>query len=144
MGHIETSKHSVSDIFRFHAFRAEIEVNTDDNWNVSGVVEIIDFTKIPYSLLLQFDPGMFKRMNAFLEHGIPANLVATHIVNASRETQFVLGLVRNVMKQKELVSLKGKPCVYYESKFMISLPAAAHPLQHRVPEQGHRQGVPAR
>ncbi|XP_016928739.2 alpha-tocopherol transfer protein-like [Drosophila suzukii] len=105
MGHIETSKHSVSDIFRFHAFRAEIEVNTDDNWNVSGVVEIIDFTKIPYSLLLQFDPGMFKRMNAFLEHGIPANLVATHIVNASRETQFVLGLVRNVMKQKELLHI---------------------------------------
>ncbi|XP_017066588.1 clavesin-2 [Drosophila eugracilis] len=105
MGHIEPSKHSVSDIFRFHAFRAEIELNTDDNWNVSGVVEIIDFTKIPYSLLLQFDPGMFKRMNAFLEHGIPANLVATHIVNASRETQFVLGLVRNVMKQKELLHI---------------------------------------
>ncbi|XP_017012155.2 alpha-tocopherol transfer protein-like [Drosophila takahashii] len=105
MGHIETSKHSVSDIFRFHAFRAEIEINTDDNWNVAGVVEIIDFTKIPYSLLLQFDPGMFKRMNAFLEHGIPANLVATHIVNASRETQFVLGLVRNVMKQKELLHI---------------------------------------
>ncbi|XP_033154965.1 uncharacterized protein LOC117137569 [Drosophila mauritiana] len=105
MGHIEPSKHSVSDIFRFHAFRAEIEINTDDNWNIAGVVEIIDFTKIPYSLLLQFDPGMFKRMNAFLEHGIPANLVATHIVNASRETQFVLGLVRNVMKQKELLHI---------------------------------------
>ncbi|XP_017045077.1 uncharacterized protein LOC108090756 [Drosophila ficusphila] len=105
MGHIEPSKHSVSDIFRFHAFRAEIELNTDDNWNVAGVVEIIDFTKIPYSLLLQFDPGMFKRMNAFLEHGIPTNLVATHIVNASRETQFVLGLVRNVMKQKELLHI---------------------------------------
>ncbi|KAH8270834.1 hypothetical protein KR018_006380, partial [Drosophila ironensis] len=105
MGHIEPSKHSVSDIFRFHAFRAEIEINTDDNWNVAGVVEIIDFTKIPYSLLLQFDAGMFRRMNAFLEHGIPTNLVATHIVNASRETQFVLGLVRNVMKQKELLHI---------------------------------------
>ncbi|XP_052842997.1 LOW QUALITY PROTEIN: uncharacterized protein LOC128256576 [Drosophila gunungcola] len=105
MGHIEPSKHSVTDIFRFHAFRAEIELNTDDNWNVSGVVEIMDFTKIPYSLVLQFDPGMFKRMNAFLEHGIPANLVATHIVNASRETQFVLGLIRNVMKQKELLHI---------------------------------------
>ncbi|XP_016973949.1 uncharacterized protein LOC108040829 [Drosophila rhopaloa] len=105
MGHIEPSKHSVIDIFRFHAFRAEIELNTDDNWNVSGVVEIMDFTKIPYSLVLQFDPGMFKRMNAFLEHGIPANLVATHIVNASRETQFVLGLIRNVMKQKELLHI---------------------------------------
>ncbi|XP_033254535.1 uncharacterized protein LOC117194010 isoform X2 [Drosophila miranda] len=105
MGHIEPSKHSVSDIFRFHAFRAEIEINTDDNWNIAGVVEIIDFTKIPYSLLLQFDPGMFRRMNAFLEHGIPTNLVATHIVNASRETQFVLGLVRNAMKQKELLHI---------------------------------------
>ncbi|XP_017120157.1 uncharacterized protein LOC108141352 [Drosophila elegans] len=105
MGHIEPSKHSVTEIFRFHAFRAEIELNTDDNWNVSGVVEIMDFTKIPYSLVLQFDPGMFKRMNAFLEHGIPANLVATHIVNASRETQFVLGLIRNVMKQKELLHI---------------------------------------
>ncbi|KAH8400747.1 hypothetical protein KR009_000741, partial [Drosophila setifemur] len=105
MGLIEPSKHSVSDIFRFHAFRAEVEINSDDNWNVAGVVEIIDFTKIPYSLLLQFDAGMFKRMNAFLEHGIPANLMATHIVNASRETQFVLGLVRNVMKQKELLHI---------------------------------------
>ncbi|KAH8254277.1 hypothetical protein KR032_009229, partial [Drosophila birchii] len=105
MGHIETSKYTVSDIFRFHAFRAEIEINTDDNWNIAGVVEILDFTKIPYSLLLQFDAGMFKRMNAFLEHGIPTNLVATHIVNASRETQFVLGLVRNVMKQKELLHI---------------------------------------
>ncbi|XP_017106000.2 clavesin-2 [Drosophila bipectinata] len=105
MGHIEPSKHSVSDIFRFHAFRAEIEINTDDNWNIAGVVEIIDFTKIPYSLVLQFDAGMFKRMNAFLEHGIPANLVATHIVNASRETQFVLGLVKGVMKQKELLHI---------------------------------------
>ncbi|KAH8321771.1 hypothetical protein KR067_000745, partial [Drosophila pandora] len=105
MGHIEPSKHSVSDIFRFHAFRAEIEINTDDNWNIAGVVEIIDFTKIPYSLLLQFDAGMFKRMNAFLEHGIPANLVATHIVHASRETQFVLGLVKGVMKQKELLHI---------------------------------------
>lgn len=105
MGHIDTSKYSVSDIFRFHAFRAEIEINTDDNWNIAGVVEIIDFTKIPYSLLLQFDSGMFRRMNAFLEHGIPTNLVATHIVNASRETQFVLGLVRNVMKQKELLHI---------------------------------------
>ncbi|EDW74953.1 uncharacterized protein Dwil_GK15952 [Drosophila willistoni] len=105
MGHIEPSKHSVSDIFRFHAFRAEVEINTDDNWNIAGVIEIIDFTKIPYSLLLQFDPGMFRRMNAFLEHGIPTNLVATHIVNASRETQFVLGLVRNVMKQKELLHI---------------------------------------
>ncbi|XP_017027174.1 alpha-tocopherol transfer protein-like [Drosophila kikkawai] len=105
MGHIETSKYSVSDIFRFHAFRAEIEINTDDNWNIAGVVEILDFTKIPYSLLLQFDAGMFRRMNAFLEHGLPTNLVATHIVNASRETQFVLGLVRNVMKQKELLHI---------------------------------------
>ncbi|ALC40761.1 CG1902 [Drosophila busckii] len=105
MGHIETSKHSVSDIFRFHAFRSEIEINTDDNWNIAGVIEIIDFTKIPYSLMLQFDAGMFKRMNAFLEHGIPTNLVATHIVHASRETQFVLGLVRNVMKQKELLHI---------------------------------------
>ncbi|KAH8234403.1 hypothetical protein KR038_009114, partial [Drosophila bunnanda] len=105
MGHIETSKYTVSDIFRFHAFRAEIEINTDDNWNIAGVVEILDFTKIPYSLLLQFDAGMFKRMNAFLEHGIPTNLVATHIVHASRETQFVLGLVRNVMKQKELLHI---------------------------------------
>lgn len=85
MGHIETSKHSVTDIFRFHAFRSEIEINTDDNWNIAGVVEIIDFTKIPYSLVLQFDSGLFKRMNA------------------SRETQFVLNLIRNVMKQKELV-----------------------------------------
>ncbi|KAH8418583.1 hypothetical protein KR222_003035, partial [Zaprionus bogoriensis] len=105
MGHIETSKHSVTDIFRFHAFRSEIEINTDDNWNISGVVEIIDFTKIPYSLLLQFDPGLFRRMNAFLEHGIPTNLVATHIVNASRETQFVLTIIRNVMKQKELLHI---------------------------------------
>ncbi|XP_030387036.1 clavesin-1 [Scaptodrosophila lebanonensis] len=105
MGLIETSKHSVSDIFRFHAFRSEIEINSDDNWNIAGVVEIIDFTKIPYSLLLQFDPGMFRRMNAFLEHGIPTNLVGTHIVHASRETQFVLGLVRNVMKQKELLHI---------------------------------------
>ncbi|XP_062132814.1 uncharacterized protein LOC133843325 [Drosophila sulfurigaster albostrigata] len=105
MGHIETSKHSVTDIFRFHAFRSEIEINTDDNWNIAGVVEIIDFTKIPYSLLLQFDPSLFKRMNAFLEHGIPTNLVATHIVNASRETQFVLTIIRNVMKQKELLHI---------------------------------------
>ncbi|KAL7735776.1 hypothetical protein ACLKA6_017783 [Drosophila palustris] len=105
MGHIETSKHSVTDIFRFHAFRSEIELNTDDNWNISGVVEIMDFTKIPYSLLLQFDPSMFRRMNAFLEHGIPTNLVATHIVNASRETQFVLTVIRNVMKQKELLHI---------------------------------------
>ncbi|KAH8290205.1 hypothetical protein KR054_001072, partial [Drosophila jambulina] len=105
MGQIDTSKYTVSDIFRFHAFRAEIEINTDDNWNIAGVVEILDFTKIPYSLLLQFDSGMFRRMNAFLEHGIPTNLVATHIVHASRETQFVLGLVRNVMKQKELLHI---------------------------------------
>lgn len=105
MGHIETSKHSVTDIFRFHAFRSEIEINTDDNWNISGVVEIIDFTKIPYSLLLQFDPSLFRRMNAFLEHGLPTNLIATHIVNASRETQFVLTIIRNVMKQKELLHI---------------------------------------
>ncbi|XP_023159992.1 uncharacterized protein LOC111592169 isoform X2 [Drosophila hydei] len=105
MGHIETSKHSVSDIFRFHAFRSEIEINTDDNWNIAGVVEVIDFTKIPYSLLLQFDPSLFRRMNSFLEHGIPTNLVATHIVNASRETQFVLTIIRNVMKQKELLHI---------------------------------------
>ncbi|XP_030554728.1 alpha-tocopherol transfer protein-like [Drosophila novamexicana] len=105
MGHIETSKHSVSDIFRFHAFRSEIEINTDDNWNIAGVVEVIDFTKIPYSLLLQFDPSLFKRMNAFLEHGLPTSLVATHIVNASRETQFVLTIIRNVMKQKELLHI---------------------------------------
>ncbi|EDV98111.1 clavesin-2 [Drosophila grimshawi] len=105
MGHIETSKHSVGDIFRFHAFRSEIEINTDDNWNIAGVVEVIDFTKIPYSLLLQFDSSLFKRMNAFLEHGIPTNLLATHIVNASRETQFVLTIIRNVMKQKELLHI---------------------------------------
>ncbi|XP_017866487.1 PREDICTED: uncharacterized protein LOC108616056 [Drosophila arizonae] len=105
MGHIETSKHSVSDIFRFHAFRSEMEINSDDNWNIAGVVEVIDFTKIPYSLLLQFDPSLFRRMNSFLEHGIPTNLVATHIVNASRETQFVLTIIRNVMKQKELLHI---------------------------------------
>lgn len=103
MGNIDTHKHPVTDIFRFHAFRAEMEINTDDNWNIAGVVEIIDFTKIPYSLLLQFDAGLFRRMNAYLENGLPTNLVATHIVNASRETQFVLNLIRNVMKQKELV-----------------------------------------
>lgn len=129
MGNIDTHKHPVTDIFRFHAFRAEIEINTDDNWNIAGVVEIMDFTKIPYSLLLQFDAGLFRRMNAYLEHGLPTNLVATHIVNASRETQFVLNLIRNVMKQKELVwnhwSVYWMPVILSISLF-FSLSAQLH------------------
>lgn len=103
MAKIDTSIHTVIDIFRFHTMRSEIEINTDDNWIISGVLEIIDFSKIPFSLIRQFEPNLFKKMAAYLEYGIPTNLVGTHIVNASREAQLVLGLVRLCMKQKELL-----------------------------------------
>lgn len=103
MGKIDTSIHTVINIFRFHSMRSEIEINTDDNWNISGVLEIIDFSKIPFSIIRQFEPSLFKKMAAYLEYGIPTNLVGTHIVNASREAQLMLGLVRLCMKQKELL-----------------------------------------
>lgn len=104
MGQIDTSLYSVHDIFRYHTVRSEIEINTDDNWIISGVLEIIDFSKIPFSLLRQFEPNLFRKMSALLEHGLPTNLVGTHIVNASKEAQVILSLVRLAMKQKELVS----------------------------------------
>lgn len=88
-------------------FRSEIEANTDDNWIISGVLEIMDFSKIPYALLRQFEANLFKKMAAFLEYGVPTNLVGTHIVNASMDAQIILNLVRLVMKQKELVSTTG-------------------------------------
>lgn len=104
MSNINPSLHTVADLFRYHVMRCEIETNTDDNWNISGVIEIVDFSKIPFAFLKQFDLGQFKQMAALLEYGIPTNLKATHIVNASKEVQILLALVRNVMKQKELVS----------------------------------------
>ncbi|XP_067627425.1 alpha-tocopherol transfer protein isoform X2 [Eurosta solidaginis] len=105
MGHIDTSLYTAKDIFRFITFRSEIEANTDDNWIISGVLEIIDFSKIPYALLRQFDANLFKKMAAFLEYGVPTNLVGTHIVNASMDAQIILNLVRLVMKQKELLHI---------------------------------------
>ncbi|XP_037951321.1 uncharacterized protein LOC119682052 [Teleopsis dalmanni] len=105
MGNIDTSKYSVYDVFRYHTFRSEIEINTDDNWVISGVVEIIDFGKIPFAFLRQYDSGLFKKMSAFLEYGVPTNLKGTHIVNASMEAQIVLTLVRTCMKQKELLHI---------------------------------------
>lgn len=103
VGNINPSLHTVADLFRYHVMRCEIEINTDDNWNISGVVEILDFSKIPFAFLKQFELGLFKQMAALLEHGIPTNLKGTHIVNASKEVQIVLALIRNVMKNKELV-----------------------------------------
>lgn len=103
MGNINPAIHTVQDIFRFHIMRCEIETNTDDNWNISGVIEIIDFSKIPFGFLKQFEPTLFRQMASVLEYGIPTNLLGTHIVNASKEAQIILGLIRNVMKQKELV-----------------------------------------
>ncbi|XP_013105379.1 uncharacterized protein LOC106085611 [Stomoxys calcitrans] len=105
MGNINPAIHSVQDIFRFHAMRCEIETNTDDNWNISGVLEVIDFSKIPFGFLKQFEPTLFRQMASLLEFGIPTNLLGTHIVNASKEAQIILGLVRNVMKQKELLNV---------------------------------------
>ncbi|XP_017479761.1 PREDICTED: clavesin-2 isoform X2 [Rhagoletis zephyria] len=105
MGQIDTSLYTAKDIFRFIMFRSEIEANTDDNWIISGVLEIIDFSKIPYALLRQFEPNLFKKMAAFLEYGVPTNLVGTHIVNASMDAQIILNLVRLVMKQKELLHI---------------------------------------
>lgn len=104
MSNINPAIHTVHEMFRFHVMRGEIEINTDDNWNISGVVEIIDFSKIPFGFLKQYEPALFRQMASFLEYGIPTNLLGTHIVNASREAQLILGLVRNVMKQKNLVS----------------------------------------
>ncbi|XP_023295360.2 uncharacterized protein LOC111678290 [Lucilia cuprina] len=103
MGNINPSQHSVADIFRYHIIRSEIEINTDDNWNIAGVIEIVDFSKIPFAFLKQFELGLFKQMSAILEHGIPTNLMGTHIVNASREVQIIMSLIRTVMKQKELL-----------------------------------------
>jgi len=105
MAFIDTSLFSAKDVFRFQMFRNEIEINTDDNWIISGVLEIIDFSKIPFALLRQFEPNLFRKMSAFLEYGVPTNLVGTHIVNASKEAQLVLNLVRLVMKQKELLHI---------------------------------------
>lgn len=110
MGQIDTSLYTAKDIFRFIMFRSEIEANTDDNWIISGVLEIIDFSKIPYALLRQFEANLFKKMAAFLEYGVPTNLVATHIVNASMDAQIILNLVRLVMKQRELVSWNTCKC----------------------------------
>uniref|UniRef100_A0A6J0RM57 alpha-tocopherol transfer protein-like isoform X1 n=1 Tax=Bactrocera dorsalis TaxID=27457 RepID=A0A6J0RM57_BACDO len=105
MGQIDTSLYTAKDIFRFIMFRSEIEANTDDNWIISGVLEIIDFSKIPYALLRQFEANLFKKMAAFLEYGVPTNLVGTHIVNASMDAQIILNLVRLVMKQRELLHI---------------------------------------
>ncbi|XP_065367113.1 uncharacterized protein LOC135959905 [Calliphora vicina] len=105
MSNINPPLHSVADIFRYHIMRCEIETNTDDNWNIAGVIEIVDFSKIPFAFLKQFELSLFKQMAAVLEHGIPTNLKGTHIVNASREVQLILGLIRNVMKQKELLNV---------------------------------------
>lgn len=105
MGQIDTSLYTAKDIFRYIMFRSEIEANTDDNWIISGVLEIIDFSKIPYALLRQFEPNLFKKMAAFLEYGVPTNLVGTHIVNASMDALIILNLVRLVMKQKELLHI---------------------------------------
>ena len=103
MANINPTLHTVVDMFRYHIMRCEIEINTDDNWNIAGVVEIVDFSKIPYGFLKQFDLNLFKQMAAMLENGIPTNLKGTHVINASREVQIMLSLIRNVMKQKELV-----------------------------------------
>lgn len=105
MGKIDTSLFSVQEMFRFQLFRSEIEINEDDNWNISGVLEIIDMKRMPYSLLRQYDSKLFSKMAANLEYGIPTNLIGTHIVNASREAQLVLMLVRTVMKEKHLLHI---------------------------------------
>ncbi|KAM7342376.1 alpha-tocopherol transfer protein isoform 2-T2 [Cochliomyia hominivorax] len=105
MCNINPSIHTVADLFRYHVMRCEIETNTDDNWNIAGVIEIVDFSKIPFALVKQFDLGQFKQMAALLEHGIPTNLMGTHIVNASREIQILLSLIKTVMKQKELLNI---------------------------------------
>ncbi|XP_061393131.1 uncharacterized protein LOC133328590 [Musca vetustissima] len=105
MGNINPALHTVQDIFRFHIMRCEIETNSDDNWNIAGVIEIMDFSKIPFGILKQFEANLFRQMSSVLEYGIPTNLLGTHIVNASKEAQLILGIIRNVMKQKELLNI---------------------------------------
>ncbi|XP_037955063.1 alpha-tocopherol transfer protein-like [Teleopsis dalmanni] len=97
---VDPNKYHLSTLFRYYILVSEFEINTDDNGIISGLIHILDFSKLHLTFVKQFNPIFVKKLLIFIDKAEPMRVKGFHFVNCPKETLAILSIARNFLSEK--------------------------------------------
>lgn len=90
----------MNELFRYQSLMMYAQIYDDDNFIISGYLQIIDLSKLNLAFLTQFDPILVKKLGVYADKAAPMRMKGVHFINCPKEAQAILSIARSLMSEK--------------------------------------------
>ncbi|GAB0090853.1 alpha-tocopherol transfer protein-like [Sergentomyia squamirostris] len=96
----DPAKVDIIDIFRYIVMVFDIFIIDNDQWTVSGVLEVIDLANVTMAHILQFTPIYIKKLSVICQDAMPLRLKGVHCINAPPGFDTVFNSFKRFLSEK--------------------------------------------
>ncbi|KAG5672155.1 hypothetical protein PVAND_002308 [Polypedilum vanderplanki] len=99
-GAVDATKYTLRDVIKVCTLINDIQINCDDNWIISGQVEVIDLANVTRHHLMQLEPILIKRMTLLFQEAYPVKSIGFHYINTPFGFESIFSVFLSCMNEE--------------------------------------------